>query len=123
MTFPYQLPDAAIKAADAVMAVLVTVHGWARDRLLTETATKVYDHAAGATPATVRLTHDRGTGQLRLSGEYWSEGRNALALCSESLDLSATPAEIVARVNAFVEQVEDSIGETYAMRLSRPRMA
>lgn len=82
-------------------------------------ATKVYATAVGPKEAHayVRFASDRPTACL--SGEYWSEGRNTLSTCSQAIPLEPIEALEVA-VQAFSNEVDRKVADTYAMRLVRP---
>ncbi len=102
------------------MATFVTrmaAHGWYGDRVRADVASKDFETAAGGRTAVVYCRQSReGTHHL-LSGDYQSEGRNALSTCWASIPPDADQAAIEAAVDRFARQADGVIRETYAMRL------
>ena len=94
---------------------LVNQHGWTADTVLDNVVTKQYPTAVGLKQASARVTE--GNAQHWLSGDYQSEGRNAISTCFACIKASASVTEVEAALDAFVRDVNKTIAETYAARL------
>lgn len=94
-------------------------HGWKTDRLLPNVVCKHFDTVVGPKQATIRSTFDKDYRQYWLSGEYLSEGRNALAGCFACVPAASDPQAALRAADAFVADVNKAISETYAARLLR----
>lgn len=94
----------------------LVARGWYPDRVRCDVASKAFDTAAGGRTAVVycRLNKD---GNHVLTGDYQSEGRNALSTCWSMFRPGTDEATIAAEIDRFATQVEKAIGETYAMRI------
>jgi len=93
--------------------------GWNTEELVSHgTATKVYATAVGPKEAHVYLRFARDQLTARLSGDYWSEGRNALSTCTQAITLEQVEALIDA-VKSFSSNVDRIVAGTYAMRFVR----
>lgn len=81
-------------------------------------ATKTYDTAVGPKDAHLSLA-DWGADSpvFILSGEYQSEGRNALSTTSAHIPKSVTKKELLALVNNLAPEVDKVVSQTYAARL------
>lgn len=81
-------------------------------------ATKTYETAVGPKDAHLYLA-DWGADSpvFILSGEYQSEGRNALATTSAHIPKSVTKKELLALVNNLAPEVDKVVSQTYAARL------
>ncbi|WP_298705468.1 hypothetical protein [uncultured Variovorax sp.] len=102
------------------MATFVTrmaIHGWYGDRVRADVASKDFETAAGGRTAVVYCRQSREGPHHLLSGDYQSEGRNALSTCWGSIPADADQAAIEAAVDRFARQADSVIRETYAMRL------
>ncbi|MFU2489076.1 hypothetical protein [Thauera sp. WH-1] len=97
---------------NAIIAWLVSA-GWKPDRIIKNSVTKIY----GPNQAELWLYINMDTRQYRLEGEYISEGKNALALCSGLLmDPNPSSATLDATMSAFLKKAERAIQSSFAMR-------
>jgi len=105
--------------------------GWTPDRLLPDVLVKRYATAAGARQAVIRVEarngFDSANARIRLpelaiwlTGEYWSEGRNALDACFSLVGAHASPEVILRKVDDYLGDVERRIAGSYAARLLHP---
>jgi hypothetical protein len=78
-------------------------------------ASKDVDTAVG--PRRALVLWQRWPERWHLSGEYWSEGNNALATVSVVLDARTTVSDAIVSVDRFVIAAECAIDATYARRL------
>lgn len=94
----------------------LVARGWYPDRVRVDVAFKDFDTAAGGRTAVVycRLNKD---GDHVLTGDYQSEGRNALSTCWAMFRPGADEATLAGEIDKFAAAVEKAIGETYAMRI------
>lgn len=105
---------------DILLGRLCDEHGWTRDRIV-PVVSKDFPTAVGPKRAFVRVVvPDNGLGQIWLTGEYTSEGNNALVGCTAYLSQDSFLEELDAGVDAFAQRVTKTISETYAGRLLRP---
>ena len=106
-------------AATPIQAQFVhalVARGWCPDRVRVDVASKDYDTAAGGRTAVV-YCRQNSDGDHVLTGDYWSEGRNALSTCWALLRPSANEATISSEIERFATEAEKAIGQTYAMRI------
>lgn len=84
-------------------------------------AMKYYDTAVGPKQALVYIS-DFGPqeGSVRVTGEYWSEGRDCLSTTSVLISRQALPSDIDVLVQQFAVEADAVVGQTYAARLHRP---
>lgn len=94
----------------------LVARGWYPDRVRVDVASKDYDTAAGGRTAVVYCRQNRD-GDHVLTGDYWSEGRNALATCWALFRPGADEATIAGEIERFATEAEKTIAETYAMRI------
>ena len=99
---------------DACNAIIVRLAkaGWRPDRIIKNVVTKTY----GPNSATIRVFVDAETGQYWLHGEYFSEGRNALAVCFANFDPLSSPATVETTLSEFLTEADHKIQDTFAMR-------
>ena len=106
--------------ADVVKQELVR-HGWQlsrwRPELLPKAMSRKYETAVGQKEALVWIVPTESDSALRLTAEYWSEGRNALSCCFSTILVAEDEGEAISKVGAFLADVEKSVAETYAVRL------
>lgn len=102
---------------DALVSRLVDHHGWQRDRILPQVASRDYDTAVGPKHACVWFTVCKLFGDIYIWPEYHSEGRNAVEGCSAWLSHDASPEQAAAELDRFVAELEAGIDRTYARRL------
>lgn len=100
--------------AQFVSAMLA--RGWYPDRVRIDVASKDFDTAAGGRTAVV-YCRQNGSGDHVLTGEYWSEGRNALATCWALFRPHTDEAAMSAAIDRFAAEVEQAIARTYAKRI------
>lgn len=107
--------DQALRAA--IVAQLVA-DGWIAVPNGTAIAIKSYATAVGPKDALVYLADfGRNEANYVLQGEYYSEGRNALAADAVLIPKSGDPAEVMRLVERFAAGAEKSVLESYAARL------
>jgi hypothetical protein len=103
-----------------VLAILCA-HGWmAHDG--TAVAEKVLATAVGpkSAHAYLRASRDEYTAFV-LSGQYWSEGNDALGGCSILIPRGADEDTVRVLALKFVAGADNLVAGTYAMRLMRSR--
>ncbi|CAN7773337.1 hypothetical protein LJR290_007647 [Variovorax sp. LjRoot290] len=90
--------------------------GWYPDRVRIDVASKDFDTAAGGRTAVVycRVNSD---GDHVLTGDYRSEGNNALSTCWALLRPGTDEATVAGEIDRFATSVEKAVAETYAMRI------
>ncbi len=84
----------------------------------TAVARKTFETAVGLKEA---LAYVAIGDQACLSGEYQSEGRNALAQCLRLIPRSTELAVVEDIAGQFAADVDIAVAGTYAARLHRPR--
>ena len=94
----------------------LAARGWNLDRVRVDVASKDYDTAAGGRTAFV-YCRQNSDGDHVLTGDYWSEGRNALSTCWAMFRVGADQATIASEIERFAAEAEKTIGQTYAMRI------
>ncbi|VTU42315.1 hypothetical protein [Variovorax sp. RA8] len=94
----------------------MTARGWRPDRVRVDVAFKDYDTAAGGRTAVV-YCRQNSDGDHVLTGDYWSEGRNALSTCWALFRPGTDKATIAAEIERFAAEAEKTIADTYAMRI------
>ena len=94
----------------------LSARGWRTDRLRADAAFKDFDTAAGGRTAVVYCWLYKD-GDHVLTGDYQSEGRNALSTCWARFKPGAEEAVVAAEIERFTAEVEKAIKETYAMRI------
>lgn len=105
----------------AVMATFVArmaAHGWYGDRVRGDVASKDFMTAAGGRTAVVYCRRSSEGPHHMLSGDYQSEGRNALSTCWGTIPADADQAAIEAEVDRFARQADTEVRQTYAMRIA-----
>ena len=95
----------------------LTEQGWRSNRLLTHVLTKEYATEVGFKSATARIDESKPRNGYWLSGEYWSEGNDALSCCGRLLQSSMDKETVIEMVDAFLVDIEKAISKTYAARL------
>ena len=102
----------------AICAAL-TEEGWAEDRIV-PCASKMFDSAVGPKKATVWIgqTPDK-VGNIMISGEFWSEGRNVAGGKGVLINVNMDPDQVPGRVSRFLRGIEKMIAESYAVGLMR----
>lgn len=108
-------PQTATPIQAQFVAALVA-RGWYPDRVRVDVASKDYDTAAGGRSAVV-YCRQNSAGDHVLTGDYWSEGRNALSTCWALLRPGTAETTVADEINRFAAGVEKTVGETYAMRI------
>ena len=58
-------------------------------------------------------------GEMVMKAQYWSEGRNALSTLRVAVAPDADPAAVLAQVERFSTEVDQTVAQTYACRLLR----
>jgi len=106
--------------ADVLRQELVR-HGWQlprwRPEWLPNAMARNYETAVGLKEALVWIVPAQSGLALKLSAEYWSEGRNAVSCCFSTILVAEEEEVAISKVSAFLVDVEKSIAETYAVRL------
>lgn len=101
----------------AIFVARMAAHGWYGDRVRTDVASKDFETAAGGRTAVVYCRRSSEGPHHLLSGDYQSEGRNALSTCWGTIPADADQAAIEAEVDRFARQTDAEIRKTYAMRI------
>lgn len=99
-----------------MIAQLLQTHGWVLDTH-TAIASKTYATAVGPKQALAYYTQWPQSDCVVLSGEYVSEGRNVLAICSELIPHDADPEMVRQLVHRFATRCDVAVGDSYAARL------
>lgn len=86
--------------------------GWNGDRILKNIALKVYSPHE----AVIRVTPDPEYPQYWVKGEYHSKGENVLSTCYACIQAAASPAEVTAAMDRFLEEAEREINQSFAVR-------
>lgn len=94
----------------------MVARGWYSDRIRLDVAFKDYDTAAGGRTAIV-YCRKNSDGNHVLTGDYWSEGRNALSTCWALFRPGTDEATIASEIDRFAAEAEKAIGQTYAIRI------
>ncbi|WP_434715594.1 hypothetical protein [Paraburkholderia sp. A3RO-2L] len=94
----------------------LAAHGWSIDRLL-KSAKREYETAVGLKQASVWFRKDSEVDQFWLSAQYDSEGCNAAACCYAIVPEKASEDAVAAAVDAFIENLDNTVSQTYAARL------
>lgn len=94
----------------------LVARGWYPDRVRVDVASKDYDTAAGGRTAVV-YCRQNSDGDHVLTGDYWSEGRNALATNWALFRPGTDEATIASEIDRFATEAEKTIGQTHAMRI------
>ncbi len=99
------------------VTALLAAAGW-KPEPGTAIASKFYDTYVGPRQAQVYLS--RGDEYNRtLSGQYYSEGRDATAACLKLIPHTATPEQVAHIVSRFMADMDATVAQTYAARLLR----
>lgn len=101
----------------AIFVARMVAHGWSGDRVRTDVVSKDFETAAGGRTAVVYCRRSSEGPHHMLSGDYQSEGRNALSTCWGTIPADADQAAIEVEVDRFARQAEAQIHQTYAMRI------
>jgi hypothetical protein len=101
----------------ALLARLVQVHGWEANAVNPHPVTQDFNTAVGPKKATIWANTCAETGQVFLSAEYNSEGRNVAANCITSVPAHCGDAEMLVFAKAHHDKVVRSVDESYARRL------
>lgn len=104
-----------------VIQRLVEQHGWSSDRLLSNVLQKEYRTAVAPKMATLRLTFDTVYSHYWLNGEFVSAGVNVLASHFACIPSASDLNTVHGKVDAFVDDAEQAIAGSYAVRLLRGR--
>ena len=95
-------------------------HGWSPCERSTAVAVKTYDTAVGPKDAVLYLADWGASSDVYiLSGNYESEGRNALSTTTAHIPKSVTKEDLLALVNNLAPSLDHAVSETYAARLLR----
>jgi hypothetical protein len=106
----------SVNIKEVAMQRLVSHHGWEEISVLDgPVVRKEFPTAVGLKEAVARITE--GNAQHWLSGEYQSEGRNALSTCLVCIRTSASVTDVEAALDAFAHDVNKTVAQTYAARL------
>lgn len=98
----------------AVAQHLAAIGGWAIGQG-TAVASKMYDTAVGPKEAQIYLM--RGTARFTLTGQYYSEGRNALEAVMVLIEPTIGDEQLREMVEQFAGKVDAAVAATYAARL------
>lgn len=93
--------------------------GWVPEKGVAANAAgrKTYKTAVGDRDAIAWLAHSASDNDVRLTGEYWSEGRNCLSTLFIHIPYTASDELIGEKVSYFAKQVDEQVSESYAARL------
>lgn len=95
-------------------------HGWSPCERSTAVAMKTYDTAVGPKDAVLYLADWGASSDVYiLSGNYESEGRNALSTTTAQIPKSVSKEGLLALVNNLAPSLDQAVSETYAARLLR----
>jgi hypothetical protein len=86
--------------------------GWFADRIIKNIATKEYSPHR----ALIRVTLDSENDQYWVNGEYTSKGENVLSGCFACIKTGSSLEDSNAAMDDFLEEVEDRIGQSFAVR-------
>lgn len=100
----------------ALVAALLRPHGWLLD-CHSAIARKSYATAVGPKEALAYASYWPNSQCLYLTGEYLSEGSNALAIHGVLLPNTANAAMIKPLVDHFAVACDTAVANTYAARL------
>jgi len=103
----------------AIVASLVACGWTALDS--TAIARKSFDTAVGEKEALVFLQTWGDSPNFVVAGQYWSEGNNALSTSFIFIPKDASESEAQRLATVFAKKADAAVGDTYAMRLMRPR--
>lgn len=96
-------------------------HGWEPISNGTAIARKFYETAVGMKEALAYLYP--GADYFTLKGDYQSEGRNVLEAHGALIPRGADEQEAIEKTDAFAADADRYVGESYAARLVRKRVA
>lgn len=91
--------------------------GWTTDRIVKNTVTKMFETAVAPKQADIWVARSRESDRYVLTGQYESQGNNALSTCWSWIPFASSEQEIAHAIDGFLAKVEHAIGETYAARL------
>lgn len=106
-------------AAQAAILASLTTHGWKSESVHSAVAAKYFDTIVGPKQALAWCFPINSGTALRMTGEYWSEGRNVLSTCMIDLPADAEQAEIAQAVERWVAMANKDVSQSYAARLLR----
>lgn len=95
----------------------LVARGWTTDRIVKNTVTKMFETAVAPKQADIWVARNRESDRCVLTGQYESQGNNALSTCWAWTPFTASEQEIAHAIDDYLAKVEQAIGETYAVRL------
>lgn len=106
-------------ATRAAILASLTTHGWKSESLHSAVAEKYFDTVVGPKQALAWCFPINSGTALRMTGEYWSEGRNVLSTCMIDLPVDAEQAAIARAVERWVAMAAKGVSQSYAASLLR----
>ncbi|WAK04389.1 hypothetical protein [Methylobacter sp. YRD-M1] len=108
-----------MKSEEEIRQFICTIlqsNGWTLfDQSCTALSFKMYQSAVGLKEAQVYLCG--GKYDWRLSGQYYSQGRNILSTGSVFIPIDCNTQQLYGLCMKFIENVESAIADSYAVRL------
>lgn len=102
-------------AAQTAMAAIEAA-GWSTEG--GTAAVKNFDSAVGPKKALIWVSrHPDQEGNITVSGEFWSEGRNIVESNGLLLNVEMSIGQIPRRIEHFLKKLEVKIRDSYAVRL------
>lgn len=95
----------------------LVARGWAADRLVKNTVTKMFITVVAPKQADIWVAHSRESDRYVLTGQYESQGNNALSTCWAWIPATAGKDKIAEAVDDYLTRVDHAISQTYAVRL------
>ncbi len=99
----------------------LVARGWTADRIVKNTVTKIFTTVVAPKQADLWIARSREADRYLITGQYESQGNNALSTCWAWIPFTAGEREVVHAVDDYLARVEHAIGETYAVRLLKHR--
>lgn len=93
-------------------------------RMITGTAVALKTYATAVGPKEAQAyVQNWGEGRFTLTGQYYSEGNNALATTLVSISADLSELQIASLAREFAERADSCVSQTYAARLLGPGLA
>lgn len=99
----------------------LVARGWITDRIVRNTVTKMFMTVVAPKQADIWIAYSRESGCYVLTGQYQSQGNNALSTCWAWIPATAGEDEIAEAVDDYLARVDHAIDQTYAVRLLKHR--
>lgn len=95
----------------------LVARGWTADRIVRNAVTKMFMTVVAPKQASIWVARSRESDRYVLTGQYESEGNNALSTCWAWIPDTAGEGKIVEAVDDYLARVDHAIDQTYAVRL------